>query len=53
MYDSLSNDYDIPITASISPSSNHDYDIPQRSGKKKRIVSCRPRQVFFVFKFKL
>jgi hypothetical protein len=32
MYDTLSNDYDIPITASSS-SANHDYDIPQRSGK--------------------
>lgn len=29
MYDSLSNDYDIPITASTS--TNHDYDIPQGS----------------------
>ena len=35
MYDSLSNDYDIPITASLlSSSTNHDYDIPQGSGKK-------------------
>jgi hypothetical protein len=32
MYDSLSNDYDIPITAS---SSEHDYDIPQGLGEKK------------------
>ncbi|CAF0934870.1 unnamed protein product [Adineta steineri] len=36
MYDSLSNDYDIPITASTSSSlttssSEHDYDIPQGS----------------------
>ena len=37
MYDSLSNDYDIPITASTS-SSNHDYDIPQGSGKKKKRI---------------
>jgi hypothetical protein len=36
MYDGLSNDYDIPITASTS-SSDHDYDIPQGSGKKKNI----------------
>ena len=36
MYDGLSNDYDIPITASTSSSSSdHDYDIPQGSGKKK------------------
>lgn len=38
MYDSLSNDYDIPITASTissSSPSNHDYDIPQGSGEKK------------------
>jgi hypothetical protein len=33
MYDGLSNDYDIPITAS---SPNHDYDIPQGSGKKNK-----------------
>jgi len=33
MYDSLSNDYDIPITAS---SSEHDYDIPQGPGEKKK-----------------
>jgi hypothetical protein len=36
MYDSLSNDYDIPITASLS--SNHDYDIPQGSGEKKKRI---------------
>ncbi len=36
MYDSLSNDYDIPITASLS--SNHDYDIPHGSGEKKKRI---------------
>jgi hypothetical protein len=37
MYDGLSNDYDIPITASSS-SSNHDYDIPQGSGEEKKVI---------------
>ncbi len=33
MYDSLSNDYDIPITAL---SSEHDYDIPQGPGEREK-----------------
>ncbi len=44
MYDSLSNDYDIPITAS---SSNHDYDIPQGSGKKKKRINLQVKSKQF------
>ncbi|CAF0724737.1 unnamed protein product [Rotaria sp. Silwood1] len=40
IYDSLSNDYDIPITAS---SSNHDYDIPQ--GSDFISDSCTPTPI--------
>ena len=43
MYDSLSNDYDIPITAT-SISTNHDYDIPQPSGKKHQICTAVTRE---------
>jgi hypothetical protein len=50
MYDRLSNNYD--NTRKISSSSNHDYDNPQESGKKKEELSITILFCRFYFEIK-